>query len=194
MVIQWQKRRNYLVDKQLQVAYMKFAFHTALSFVLLASGIFLVTAGINFSHFQSLGMSAEARHALFSYTSLNLLILGGFFFAFAIISYVLSLYRSHTIAGPAFNYEKRLQYLSEGEFEHPFKSRKKDELKELEYALNQYREMAWQKFDDLEKRREMYIRRMEGLPESPQKVRLKHLLRIPPIDQLSRLKKINQAA
>lgn len=184
----WKNRRkNYLIDRDLQVAYMKFAFQTTMIFSILATVLFAIVAGVNYNFFHRMGLTAQGREMFFSHLGINAVLLCLLFVSFAVATYTLGMYISHRVAGPAFSYERRLRHLAQGEFKEPFISRKKDELKDLEYGFNQYRLMAWQKFEDLESRRETYIRRLEQLSSDPQKIRLKHLLRVPVVEQLGKL-------
>ena len=181
-----ERRKNYFINRELQGAYFRFVFRCTAVFFVLLTILFGAVSGVNYWFFKGLGMSSSMETTFWSTLGLNLVMLAGVFILFALAMYLIAILISHRVAGPAFSYERRLRALSMGDFKTPFRSRKTDQLKDLESSLNQYRLMSWQKFEDLENKRETYIRKLPDIKDDAKKFRLQHLLKVPVVETLEK--------
>jgi ABC-type transport system involved in multi-copper enzyme maturation permease subunit len=183
---QKERRKNYFINRDLQGSYIRFTLKSTSVFLTLLVVFFGIVAGVNYAFFDRLGMTSEMESVFWSTLGMNTVMLAGIFILFTLASYIIAILVSHRVAGPAFSYERRLRSLSLGDFKTPFTSRKTDQLKDLEDSLNQYRLMAWQKFEDLENRRESYIKKLNDIQDDAKKFRLQHLLKTPLVESLEK--------
>lgn len=107
------KRSTILIKKKLQFRYFGLIF--------LGMALAAVTVAVDVYYF-SMG-------------SLNPLLLLKLFILLVVV-FVISLFISHRVAGPIYNFEKSARIVAEGDLTHQVFLRKKDELTELQSQFN----------------------------------------------------------
>lgn len=126
-------RRQYLIDRRLQVKYIILTIVLLLTYTILFSAIIFVPHILNLSSNTSLDEQARAAQTLLNLHESVWPALG----VVITILGVISIFVTHKIAGPAYNIKKTLANVAAGNLDSSVKLRKKDELKDLAEDINE---------------------------------------------------------
>lgn len=126
-------RRQYLIDRRLQVKYIILTIVLLLTYTILFSAIIFVPHILNLSSNASLDEQARAAQTLLNLHESVWPALG----VVITILGVISVFVTHKIAGPAYNIKKTLANVAAGNLDSSVKLRKKDELKDLAEDINE---------------------------------------------------------
>jgi methyl-accepting chemotaxis protein len=128
------RRRNYLINKDFQVRYIVRNLFALLVMALIISfTVYYTTWARIMDEFYDIPKIAAQFAPLFAsvnHTMILILIL------FMILAAVVSVFVSHSMAGPIYRFEKTLQALSQGDFTLKVGLRKTDEFKDLAQTMN----------------------------------------------------------
>ncbi|MDY6842810.1 MAG: hypothetical protein SVW57_01775 [Thermodesulfobacteriota bacterium] len=137
-------RRNYLVKKEFQVAFiMKFCLLLVVGILISTGLLFLFSQSSLTSSFQNSKLVIEntGLAILPSVVYTNLII----FALLSMVTVLLTLFISHKIAGPMFRFEKELKEIAQGNLTQKILLRKKDQINEIADCLNNMTESLREK-------------------------------------------------
>jgi len=129
------RRRNYLINKEFQFRYMaRIIFGMIVMALILSFTVYYTTWARIMDEFYTIPKIAAQYATLFAaVTNTMILIL----VLFLLLAAVLSVFASHTIAGPIYRFEKTLQAIARGDLTMWVGLRKNDEFKHMADTLNQ---------------------------------------------------------
>jgi methyl-accepting chemotaxis protein len=129
------RRRNYFINKDFQLRYIaRIVFGMVVMALILGFTVYYTVWARIMDEFYTIPKIASQYAGLFaSVTQL----MGIFLLAFLVIATVLSVFASHSIAGPINRFEKSLQAIAQGDLTLRVGLRKTDEFKHVADTLNQ---------------------------------------------------------
>jgi len=132
--VQW-RRKNYLIDKDFQFRYIgRIVFSIIVMALITAFTVYYTTWARIMDQFYNVPQIASRFAELFSSVNGQLLV---FLVVFLLLIAVVSIFISHSIAGPVYRFEKSLQAIASGDLTLKIGLRKGDEFKHLAETINQ---------------------------------------------------------
>ncbi len=129
------RRRNYLINKEFQFRYMaRIIFGMVVMALIIAFTVYYTTWARIMDEFYNIPRIASQFAPLFSSVNGTMLFI---LFFFLILAAVLSIFISHSIAGPIYRFEKSLQAIAQGDLTLRVGLRKTDEFKHVANTLNE---------------------------------------------------------
>jgi len=129
------RRRNYLINKDFQFRYMaRIMFGIIAMALVIAFTVYYTTWAKIMDEFYHVPQIASQFAPLFSSVNRTLIVI---LLIFLIISAILSIFVSHTIAGPMYRFEKTFQAIMNGDLTLRIGLRKGDEFKHLAETINE---------------------------------------------------------
>jgi len=137
------KRKNYLINKPLQFAYMGIAIWLLLVSVLLIGTLtYYITLNTVLAQLESTqNLNIDAYQIVKTINSILSKRIGGLLVFLIILAGILEMFYLHRIAGPIYRIEKTLRDTAEGKKFIPIKLREKDFFKGLAEAANNFMEL-----------------------------------------------------
>lgn len=128
------RRRNYLINKDFQFRYIGRMVFGILAMALVAGfTVYYTTWARIMDEFYNVPRIASQYAPLFASVNRTLVVV---ILVFLVITAVLSIFISHTIAGPIYRFEKTLLNLMQGDLTQQIGLRKGDEFKNLAVMFN----------------------------------------------------------
>jgi methyl-accepting chemotaxis protein len=129
------RRRNYLINKEFQFRYVaRIVFGMIVMALILGFTVYYTTWARIMDEFYTIPKIASQYAALFGSVTQIMVV---FLVLFLVLAAILSLFASHSIAGPIYRFEKTLQAIAEGDLTLRVGLRKTDEFKHIADTLNQ---------------------------------------------------------
>lgn len=128
------RRRNYLINKDFQFRYIgKILYGVALMALIVFSTVYYTTWSRIMDEFYTIPRIAAQFATLFGSVNQTMLVI---LVLFLLLAAVISVFVSHSIAGPVYRFEKTLQSIAQGDLTLRVGLRKTDEFKNLADAMN----------------------------------------------------------
>lgn len=128
------RRRNYLIDKDFQFRYIgRIVFGMIIMALVLGFTVYFTTWARIMDEFYTIPKIASQYAALFGSVTK---VMAVFLLLFLIVAAVVSVFTSHSIAGPMYRFEKTLQAIAQGDLTLRIGLRKTDEFKHVAETLN----------------------------------------------------------
>lgn len=163
------RRRNYLINKPLQITYGGIIiWFLLLGIILVGTLTYYITLNTVLTRMENSGVFSAQTYQLVQ--DINVLLLkkiGGLTLGLVVLTGVLGIFYMHRIAGPIYRIEKTLEETMEGKHFFPIRLRQKDFFKNLAETLNKF--MVFQQEKD-EKVRSL-LKVVDQYPELKEKTR-----------------------
>ncbi|MCK5242285.1 HAMP domain-containing protein [bacterium] len=131
--MQW-RRKNYLINKDFQFRYIsRVMFGIIMMALVIAFTVYYTTWARIMDEFYHVPQIASQFAALFSSVNNTLIVI---LLLFLVISAFLSIFISHSIAGPVYRFEKTFKAIMAGDLTPRIGLRKSDEFRHLAETIN----------------------------------------------------------
>lgn len=129
------RRRNYLIDKEFQFRYIaRIVFGIVVMALILSFTVYYTTWTRIMDEFYTIPQIAAQYAPLFSSVTRTMAVL---LFVFLLLAAAVSVFVSHSIAGPIYHFEKTLKAITRGDLTPRVGLRKTDEFKHIAETMNQ---------------------------------------------------------
>ncbi len=128
------RRRNYLINKEFQFRYMgRIIFGMVVMALIVSFTVYYTTWARIMDEFYNIPRIAAQFAPLFASVNRTMFLI---LILFVLLAAVLSIFMSHSIAGPIYRFEKSLQAIASGDLTLRVGLRKTDEFKHIAETLN----------------------------------------------------------